>query len=84
MKLYRDFIEIIEPNFSFRNKPINRFKPILKDKTVNKEDKITELLKLKEQINSIENCSLKNNSKNIVFGNGEIFSPIMLIGKLQE
>ena len=81
MKLYRDFIEIIEPNFSFRNKPINRFKPILKDKTVNKEDKITELLKLKEQINSIENCSLKNNSKNIVFGNGEIFSPIMLIGE---
>ena len=81
MKLYRDFIEIIEPNFSFRNKPINRFKPILKYKTVNKEDKITELLKLKEQINSIENCSLKNNSKNIVFGNGEIFSPIMLIGE---
>ena len=81
MKLYRDFIEIIEPNFSFRNKPINRFKPILKDKTGNKEDKITELLKLKEQINSIENCSLKNNSKNIVFGNGEIFSPIMLIGE---
>ena len=81
MKLYRDFIEIIEPNFSFRNKPINRFKPILKDKTVNKEDKIIELLKLKEQINSIENCSLKNNSKNIVFGNGEIFSPIMLIGE---
>ena len=81
MKLYRDFIEIIEPNFSFSNKPINRFKPILKDKTGNKEDKITELLKLKKQINSIENCSLKNNSKNIVFGNGEIFSPIMLIGE---
>ena len=81
MKLYRDFIEIIEPNFSFGNKPIDRFEAILKDNTGNKEDKIIQLLNLKKQINSIENCSLKNNSKNIVFGKGEISSPLMLIGE---
>ena len=81
MKLYRDFIEVIEPNFKFSNKPINRFKAILKDKTKNKEDKITQLAYLKKQINSIENCSLKDNSKNIVIGSGKVSSPIMLIGE---
>ena len=33
------------------------------------------------QINSIEDCNLKNNSKNIVLGDGNINSPIMLIGE---
>ena len=40
-----------------------------------------ELVKLKEQINSIEDCSLKNNSKKIILGDGNINSPMMLIGE---
>ena len=34
-----------------------------------------------KQINSIENCNLKNNSQNLVLGDGNINSPIMLIGE---
>jgi len=36
---------------------------------------------LKEKINSIENCNLKENSQNLVLGDGNINSPIMLIGE---
>ena len=39
------------------------------------------LLKLKKQINSIENCNIKKNSKNLVMGNGDPNSSIMLIGE---
>ena len=39
------------------------------------------LEKLKQQLNSIENCNLKDNSKNLVLGDGNINSPIMLIGE---
>ncbi|GIS77679.1 MAG: hypothetical protein CM1200mP13_10380 [Candidatus Pelagibacterales bacterium] len=41
-----------------------------------------ELLKnLKDQINSIENCKLKENSNKIILGEGNINSPLMLIGE---
>ena len=43
--------------------------------------KTNQLSKLKEQINSIDNCNLKNNSKNLIMGDGNINSPIMLIGE---
>ena len=36
---------------------------------------------LKKKINSIQNCNLKDNSKNFVLGDGNINSPIMLIGE---
>jgi DNA polymerase len=39
------------------------------------------LSKLKKKINSIENCNLKDNSKNLIFGDGNIKSPIMIIGE---
>ena len=35
---------------------------------------------LKMKINSIENCNLRDNSKNLVMGDGDINSPIMLVG----
>ena len=80
-KFDEELINTIEPNFVFKNKPINRFKfteTILEE---NQTDK-TELLNgLKKQINSIENCNLKNNSQNLVLGDGNINSPIMLIGE---
>ena len=80
-KFDEELINTIEPNFVFKNKPINRFKfteTILEE---NQTDK-TELLNgLKKQINSIENCNLKNNSQNLVLGDGNMNSPLMLIGE---
>ena len=77
-KYFHEFIDRIEPDFIFSNKPINRFK-VIKNSIDN--DKTEKLSKLKEQINSIENCNLKNNSKNLVMGDGDINSPIMIVGE---
>ncbi len=79
-KYVQELIDIIEPNFVFSNKPIERFK-IVQTNSNNNKDKTEQLLKLKEQINSIENCNLKINSKNLIMGDGDINSPIMLIGE---
>ena len=64
----------IEPDFVFSNKPINRFKCIKITITEN-QNKSEQLLDLKEQINSIENCNLKNNSKNLILGDGKLIVP---------
>ena len=74
-------IDTIEPDFNFSNKPINRLKVVKKDKDNTNEEKSTLLLKLREKINSIENCKLKSNSKNLVMGDGDINSSIMIIGE---
>ena len=80
-KYVQELINTIEPDFIFGNKPINRFEVIeSKDKNINK-NKSEKLSELKKQINSIENCNLKDNSKNIVMGDGNINAPIMLIGE---
>ena len=76
-KYVQKLINIIEPDFIFNDRPINRFK-VIKNNENNKTEK---LLELKKQINSIENCNLKNNSKNLIMGDGNINSPIMLIGE---
>ena len=76
-KYVQKLINTIEPDFIFNDRPINRFK-VIKNNENNKTEK---LLELKKQINSIENCNLKNNSKNLIMGNGNINSPIMLIGE---
>ena len=69
-------IKTIEPDFSFSNNPINRFKIIKHNE--NKNDKLTDL---KKRINSIEDCNLKKNSKNLILGEGDLNSKIMLIGE---
>ena len=63
----------IKSTFNFSNAPIKRFVKIEK-----KEDL---LKKLKDEISNIENCSLKNNSNNLVFADGDHNSSIMLIGE---
>ncbi len=81
-KLDDDLINTIEPNFVFTNKPINRFSTINNNhEDSNLSNKADLLIKLKKQMDSIENCSLKENSLNIVLGDGNINSPIMLIGE---
>jgi len=80
-KLDEELINTIEPNFVFKDKPINRFNT-LEINSDNSSANKTELLhELKKQINSIENCNLKDNSQNLVLGDGNINSPIMLIGE---
>jgi len=80
-KFDEKLINTIEPNFIFKDKPINRFNIIDKNNDSNQADKAKLLLELKKQINSIENCNLKDNSQNLVLGDGNINSPIMLIGE---
>jgi len=77
----QELIDTVEPNFIFNEKPINRFNLNENDYLEEKATKIDQLAILKEQINSIENCNLKKNSKNLIIGNGEINSNIMLIGE---
>ena len=74
-----ELLNSIEPNFIFEEKPVKRIKG--SDASLQKVNKEKELTKLKNQINSIEDCSLKNNSKQIILGDGNINSPIMIIGE---
>ena len=78
-KYVQELINTVEPDFAFTKKPINRYK--VSNKNIAEEDKIERLSKLKKQIISIENCNLKNNSKKLIMGDGDINSPIMLIGE---
>ena len=74
-------IDTVEPDFVFDNKPIDRYGVNLENYNDENQDKYSQLLKLKEQINSIENCNLKDNSKNLVIGDGNTNGSIMLIGE---
>ena len=76
-----EVINTIEPNFVFKNKPINRFNIIKNNSDPNQFNKSELLSELKNKINSIENCNLKNNSQNLVLGDGNVNSPIMLVGE---
>ena len=75
--------DMVEPNFIFGNKSLNRLMTIdNKSEISNKnQNKLEQIFKLKQKIDSIENCNLKNNSKNIIIGDGNINSSIMLIGE---
>jgi uracil-DNA glycosylase family 4 len=80
-----EFLNSIGSNFIFDKNPINRLKntakELKKENDVNQIDKEKELNELKLQINAINDCSLRNNSKKIVLGDGNINSPIMLVGE---
>ncbi len=77
-KYVQDLIDSVEPDYIFSNKPLNRFKVFDGNDKDNKREKLSNL---KEKINSIENCILKSNSKNLVMGVGDINSPIMIVGE---
>ena len=80
-KIKQDLINTFEPDYIFSNKAINRFNAFNSNDAKNILDKAEKLSVLKKKINSIENCNLKNNSKNLLLGDGNINSPIMLIGE---
>jgi uracil-DNA glycosylase len=80
-----ELLNSIGSKFVFNEKPINRvnnlsidFQKDFKNIEINKEKMLAEL---KEQISTIDNCNLKKNSKKMVLGDGNINSPIMLIGE---
>ena len=80
-----ELLNSIGSNFIFGKNPINRLKNtannLKAENNVDEVDKEKKLAQLKVQINSIEDCSLKNNSKKIILGDGNINSSIMLIGE---
>ena len=80
-KYVQELIDIIEPNFIFSNDAINRFQSIKGNNDKINENKSGQLDKLREKISSIENCNLKDNSKKLIIGDGDINSPLMLIGE---
>ena len=80
-KFDEELINTIEPNFIFNDKPINRFNIVENSNNLSQTNKTSLLKELKNKINSIENCSLKDNSQNLVLGDGNMNSPIMLIGE---
>jgi len=80
-----ELLNSIGTNFVFDENPINRLKNttnnLKKGTDVGGIDKEKELNELKLQISSIIDCDLKDNSKKIVLGDGNINSPIMLVGE---
>ena len=80
-----ELLNSIESNFFFSERPINRLEitnnSLKTGSGAERVEKEEILAELEKQINSIEDCSLKNNSKKIVIGSGNIHSPIMLIGE---
>ena len=80
-KYVQELIDIIEPNFIFSNEAIDRFQSKKGNNNKINEDKSDQLVKLREKIGSIENCNLKDNSKKLIMGDGDINSPLMLIGE---
>ena len=80
-KYVQELINNIEPDFIFSNKPINRFNLIKNNNNDRGQNKTKQLMQLKEQIISIQNCKLNTGSNNLIMGDGDINSPIMLIGE---
>ena len=81
MSYREELLNSIEPNFIFSKKPINRFKIQITDNKNKNLDKSAEIIELKKLINSIQNCNLKNNSQNLILGDGNINCTIMIVGE---
>ena len=71
----------IESKFIFNKIPINRFKIQKTDGESKKLNKKADIFELEKKINSIENCNLKSSSQKLILGDGNINSPIMIIGE---
>ena len=72
------YYSLINHNLIFSNKSINRYnlaQPIVQ------KDKSKSLQKLREEINKIKNCKLKENASNLVFSDGNPNAKVMIIGE---
>jgi len=74
-----EYYNLVNSNLVLENQPLKRMvniKTAFSGKT-----KLQKLEKLKRDISLIKNCDLKRNAKNLVFGDGNISSKIMIIGE---
>ena len=71
-----ELLNILDYSYIFNNEPIKRIKtkPTL-------ENSLSKLKDLKRKIESIKDCNLKKNASKIVFGDGNIRSPLMIVGE---
>jgi len=71
-----ELLNILDYSYIFNNEPIKRIKtkPTL-------ENSLSKLENLKHKIETIQDCNLKKNASKIVFGDGNIHSPIMIVGE---
>ena len=71
-----ELLNILDYSYIFNNEPIKRIKtkPTL-------ENSLSKLENLKLKIEAIQDCDLKKNASKIVFGDGNIHSPIMIVGE---
>ena len=81
MSYREELINSIEPNFIYSTKPLNRFKINQISNDDGNLDKLEKINNLKKLINSIQNCKLKDNSKNLILGEGNQDSEIMIVGE---
>ena len=74
-----EYYNLINANFLLSNNPLKR----TIESTVHtfSGTKLEKLNKLKKKIQLIGNCDLKKNATNLVFGDGNIHSKIMIIGE---
>jgi len=74
--------KLINNELRYNTKSIVRYEKNSNKNTSNtRVDKTSRLEKLKNQIDSIKNCDLKNSATNIVFADGNPNSSIMIIGE---
>jgi len=74
-----EYYNLINANFLLSNSPLKR---VTKNSTYNfTGTKFEKLDKLKKKINLIKDCDLKKSATNMVFGDGNINSKIMIIGE---
>ena len=74
-----EYYNLINANFLLSNRSLKR---TTENTTLAfSGDKLEKLTKLKKKIELIKNCDLKKNATNLVFGDGNINSKIMIIGE---
>ena len=71
------YYSLINHNLIFSNKSINRYNQI---QPKIQKDKSENLQRLRENINEIKNCKLKENASNLVFSDGNPNSKVMIVG----
>ena len=68
-----NYYKLINYNLIYNNKAINRYQ---KDNFEISANKVNDLESLKKSIHNIKSCVLRNNAKNMVFGDGNPKSKI--------
>ena len=72
------YYSLINHNLIFSNKSISRYN---QNQPKIQKDKSENLQMLRESINEIKNCKLKENASNLVFSDGNPNSKVMIIGE---